>query len=242
MSVQNRLTHDSYVNGVIPRHLTFDVFSVLFDWEGSLRPFVAELLKGEARVVDVSAFLQIWRRKQLEYTYITTMLGKKYVSFETLTKRALEYALKVFQISANQDRVKQLVDAWGELEAFPDVNDALVQLKKKYTIRMLSNGDQEVLKRLAARLLIDFDAIISADTAGAYKPHPRIYLKAVEQIGNDASCIMHVAGSGLDVIGAKAAGLSVAWVNRKGVPMDMWDYVADLEVKDLQELSATLLG
>lgn len=225
-----------------PKYLTFDVFSVLFDWESTLRPLVGEMSKGQSEAIDVSAFLQIWRRKQLEYSYITTMLGKGHVRFETLTRRALEYSLRFFQIRAQQDRVKELVDAWGELEAFPEVNEALFRLKKRYPIAMLSNGDEDVLKKLADRLQIKFDPIISGDMAGAYKPHPGIYLKAVELIGHDAPSIMHVAGSGLDVIGAKAVGLTAAWVNRKKVPMDDWDHAPDLEVKDLQELSSMLLS
>lgn len=225
-----------------PKYLTFDVFSVLFDWESTLAPLVREMLKGESKAVNISTFLQTWRRKQLEYTYISTMLGKGHVRFETLTRRAVEYSLRLFQIRAHQDRVTELVDVWGKLEAFPEVNEALVELKKRYPMAMLSNGDDAVLKRLAARLRIEFDAIISGDVAGAYKPHPGIYLKAVEQTGHDSSSIMHVAGSGLDVIGAKAAGLSAAWVNRKRAPMDDWDHVPDLEVRDLQELSDILLA
>jgi len=65
------------------------VFSALFDWEGSLTPGVADLLKGQ-RGVDVPTFLQVWRRTQLEYTYVTTLLGQEFLKFETLTRRALK--------------------------------------------------------------------------------------------------------------------------------------------------------
>ena len=131
-----------------PRHITFDVFAALFDWEGSLTPGVADLLKGQ-KGVDVATFLQVWRRTQLEYTYVTTLLGQEFLKFETLTRRALEYTLKFFHVISNEDRVKGLVDGWSMLNAFPDVREGLLQLKNRYVIGLLSNGDQAMLSRLA---------------------------------------------------------------------------------------------
>lgn len=224
-----------------PKYVTFDVFSALFDWEGSLSPAVGEVLKEQPQRVEVGAFLQLWRRTQLEYTYLSTMLGGEHLSFETLTQRALEYTLKIFHIVPDEAKVKGLVGAWSELNAFPDVREGLLQLRAKYVIAMLSNGDQAMLSRLADRLGVEFETIIAADVAGVYKPHPKIYLEAVKRMGNDASKILHVAGSARDAIGAKAVGMRTAWINRKGLPMD-WDYPLDLEVKSFRELASALLG
>jgi len=221
-----------------PRHITFDVFAALFDWEGSLTPGVGDLLKGQ-KGVDVATFLQVWRRTQLEYTYVTTLLGQEFLKFETLTRRALEYTLKFFHVISNEDTVKGLVDGWSMLNAFPDVREGLLQLKNRYVIGLLSNGDQAMLSRLANRLGVEFHTIVSAERAGAYKPHPRIYREAVKLMGNDPSQILHVAGSGRDAIGAKAVGMKAAWINRKGLPMD-WDIPLDLEVKSFRELTSAL--
>src|SRR3989442_12611684 len=80
------------------------------------------------------------------------------------------------------------------LNAFPDVREGLLQLKNRYVIGLLSNGDQAMLSRLANRLGVEFHTIVSAERAGAYKPHPRIYREAVKLMGNDPSQILHVAG------------------------------------------------
>ena len=224
----------------VPKYITFDVFAALFDWEGSLAPVVERLLNGKERV-DVTAFLQLWRRTQLEYTYVTTLLGREFVSFQTLTRRALDYALKIFRLVSGEDRVKELVDAWSKLDPFPDVREGLLQLKNKYVIGMLSNGDQAMLSSLADRLGIKFRSIVSAEMAGVYKPHPRIYKEAVRLMGNDASQVLHVAGNARDAIGAKAVGMKTAWINRKDLPMD-WNCPLDLEVKSFRELTSALLA
>lgn len=223
-----------------PRYITFDVFSALFDWESSLAPFVRVLSEAQTRPFEVTPFLQLWRRTQLEYTYVTTMLGKEHLSFKTLTRRALNYTLKFFHAISTEDGMRELVDAWGKLTPFPDVRDGLIRLKEKYIIGMLSNGDQAMLGKLAKRLEVKFQSIMAADIARVYKPHPRIYKEAVRRMGNDASKILHVAGSSMDAIGAKVVGLKTAWINRKGLPMD-WDYPLDLEVKSFGELTASLL-
>ena len=221
-----------------PRYITFDVFSALFDWEGSLAQGVADLLEGQGGV-DVASFLQVWRRTQLEYTYVTTLLGQEFLKFESLTRRALEYTLKFFHAASSEDRLEGLVDGWSALNAFPDVREGLLQLKDRYIIGMLSNGDQAMLTRLAKRLGVEFHSIVSAERAGAYKPHPSIYREAVKLMGKDPSRILHVAGSGRDAIGAKAVGMKTAWINRKGLPMD-WNYPLDLEVKSFRELTSAL--
>lgn len=223
-----------------PKYLTFDVFSALFDWEGSLAPLVRGLSEGQPKPIDVAPFLQLWRKTQLEYTYVTTMLGKEHLSFETLTRRALEYTLKFFHVVSNEDRMRDLVDAWSKLSPFPDVRDGLHRLEEKYILGMLSNGDQAMLGRLADRLGVKFQSIMAADIARVYKPHPRIYTEAIRRMGKDASNILHVAGSARDAIGAKIVGMKTAWINRKELPMD-WNYPLDLEVKSFQELTATLL-
>jgi 2-haloacid dehalogenase len=224
----------------VPKYLTFDVFSALFDWEGSLAPFVRELSEAQPKPIDVALFLQLWRKTQLEYTYVTTMLGKEHLSFETLTRRSLEYSLKFFHAISNEERTRDLVDTWSRLSPFPDVIAGLHRLEEKYILGLLSNGDQAMLGRLAESLGVEFRSIIAADMAGVYKPHPRIYLEAVRRMGNDSSNILHVAGSARDAIGAKTVGMKTAWINRKGLPMD-WNYPLDLEVKSFQELTVALL-
>jgi 2-haloacid dehalogenase len=85
-----------------------------------------------------------------------------------------------------------------------------------YPTAILSNGDEAMLRALAARLKTPFDHIFSAEAADAYKPAPAIYRLPCDALGLEPAIILHVAGSATDVMGAKSAGLACGWSNRRG--------------------------
>ncbi len=192
--------------------ITFDVYSALFDLESSLRPRM-EPLVGEA----AGSLLAEWRRLQLEYTLISTMLGRGHVSFHVVTRRALDVALHRFGIHLEDIAKEELVAAWNDLVPWPEVPEVLRTVKARgHRIAILSNGDVDMLATVTKKLDVTFDAILSAQEAGVYKPHPHIYHLPVHRLGIAPERILHVAGSARDVMGAKAAGLACLWVNRSG--------------------------
>jgi FMN phosphatase YigB (HAD superfamily) len=79
--------------------------------------------------------------------------------------------------------------------------------------------------------------ILVSETVRAYKPHRLVFQRAVEQLGLEAHEVLHVGDSDVDdVMGAKAAGLQVAWVNRDGRPRGPDVPQPDLEIPDLTGL------
>ena len=222
------------------RLLTFDVYSALLDIGGGLGPAVAALWP-EREAQERRAFIREWRRLQLEYTLISTLLGRGHLSFRTVTRRALDVALQRLQWTASPDERERLVEAWDHLPPWPEAPEVLAQLRQgPWPLALLSNGDAAMLRAVAQGLGIAFDAIFSAEQAGVYKPHPAIYRLPCTHLNLHPADIVHVAGSGRDVMGAKAAGLRCVWINRTGDRVFDPAYAADVELPDLRELPDVL--
>ncbi|MGA9190242.1 MAG: haloacid dehalogenase type II [Anaerolineales bacterium] len=194
--------------------VTFDVYSALFDIESSLTGRVADAL---GTTVGAGSLVQAWRRTQMHYALISNALGMGRVPFRLVTRRALDLTLGQTGDELDHAGREALVQAWDELEPWPEATAVLKAVRQGgHRIAILSNGDQSMLEALAERLDISFDAIYSAEAAGAYKPNPAIYQLPCDDLGIAQSEILHVAGSPTDVMGAKSAGLPCAWSNRRG--------------------------
>ena len=194
--------------------VTFDVYSALFDIESSLTGHVADAL---GTTVGAGSLVQAWRRTQMHYALISNALGAGRVPFRLVTRRALDLTLGQTGDELDEAGREALVQAWDELEPWPEAAPVLKAVRDGgHRIAILSNGDRSMLEALAERLDISFDAIYSAEAAGAYKPSPAIYQLPCDDLGTAQSEILHVAGSATDVMGAKSAGLPCAWSNRRG--------------------------
>ena len=112
------------------------------------------------------------------------------------------------------------------------------QLKGKYTLVVLSNGDRAALEQTVANLALPVDRIVSAEQAGVYKPHPAVYRKAVEDLKLEPAQVLHVAAHAWDIRGAVAFGMAGAFINRPGLPYGDSPFPPTLEVPDLRELAA----
>ena len=211
--------------------ITFDAYTALFDIEGSLVPVIQELFKEE---VDATEMVRGWRQKQLEYTLISNSLQQGRVPFTVITRRALDYALSRAQVDLAETSRRSLVTEWDQLQLWPEATQVLVEVKKRgHAVGLLSNGDEAMLKALASRLPIPCDHIFTSEQAGYYKPHPSVYELPLRTLGLASNQILHVAGSGTDVMGTKAAGLSCGWSNRKHDKVVDGKYQADYEFDDL---------
>jgi 2-haloacid dehalogenase len=216
------------------RLITFDVYTALFDIEGSLVPLVGQVLDPQA---DSLSFVRLWRKMQLEYALISNSLGKERVPFQTITRRALGYTLSQVGADVTETGQEHLMMAWQKLELWPEAEEVLTTLKARgYLMGLLSNGDEIMLEALAARLPVLCDHIFSSEQARVYKPHPGIYALPLRSLGLAPEEVLHVAGSRTDVMGAKAAGLRCAWSNRQADKVIDPKYEADYEFENLSGL------
>jgi len=198
-----------------PKLVTFDVYMALLDIEGSLVPVVADRLGMSA---DAAAtFVRSWRAKQMERAAISNSLDKGHASFRDLTGMALDYVAGHFNVEISPETREGLIGEWDKLKPWPEANEVVGAIKAKGCMTaILSNGDQAMLEAVAQNFSSGFDHILSAETAGKYKPHPTIYNLPTTVLGIDKMDVLHIAGSANDVLGAVAAGIACVWSNRHG--------------------------
>lgn len=219
-----------------PRLVTFDVYTALVDIESGLVPAVREIFGG----TDAAAFVRLWRSKQLEYAQLSNSLQRERISFRTITRRALDYTMCRTGIAATMAQRAQLEAAWDRLPPWPEAPLTLAELPRRgYRLALLSNGDAEMLRALVSGWDVDFE-ILASDQAGHYKPHPAVYALPSRLLGVPPDEVLHVAGSGNDVLGCKLAGLRCAWSNRNADCMLDPEVRPDHELRDLSGLLRVL--
>jgi 2-haloacid dehalogenase len=221
-----------------PRVLDMEqIDAVAFDLYGTLAE-VASVGRAAAEVTDdPAALVDLWRQKQLEYTWLRSLMGR-YQDFWTTTGDALDYSLERLGITVDKPTRGGLLNAWLAVRVYPEVPDALAALAPR-PLAVLSNGNPEMLEScLATAGIADrFEHVLSVDAVGVYKPHPSVYELAVEAFHLPAERILFVSSNPWDAAGARTFGFPVAWVNRMGVPFERLGATPDLVVSDLAAIA-----
>jgi 2-haloacid dehalogenase len=118
------------------------------------------------------------------------------------------------------ERAPDLLRGMGEqLGPWPEAPDVLRRLGERVRIGVVTNCSEELGQRVAARVGVDFDTVVTAEAAGAYKPRPEPYKLALENLVVRSARALFVAGSPSDITGAAAAGMGVWWHNRRQLPL-----------------------
>jgi len=214
--------------------MVFDAYGTLFDVQ-SVATLGERICPGRG-----DALARTWRTKQLEYTWLQSMMmspTQRREDFAAITAHALDHAAEALGLSLQPSLRHRLLDAYLDLSPFPDATPALAALAPLPRL-ILSNGTREMLEPLAAStgVALHLDAILSVDTAGIYKPSPRVYQLAVDHLKLLPARIGFVSSNGWDAVGAKAFGFTVFWVNRTGVPVERHGPKPDAIVNSLTEL------
>ena len=221
--------------------LTFDLFGTVLDLGGSLTPFIARFLKDKGSEASPHRFWEQWRYRQRIEQYQDNILMLGHSGYLETARRAFVYTLGLNGIEASQDEVRELMKAWQELSPFPDVIRALQRLKERYRLVALSNGEPHFLDHLVKnRIQWEFEKVISVQVAGAFKPHPGVYLRAASILGLEVGGCMMVSANSFDVMGARACGFRGAFVNRYQLPFEETPFRPDVVVKDFYELADQL--
>jgi len=223
--------------------IVFDSYGTLIDvndLQNTARNFVNS--------IDATVLVNLWRTKQLDYTWLRSLMKSPivdtYVDFWGVTQDALKFSLKKLEISLTQPEQDKLMNGWLNLSIFPDVKDSLTQMKQKYQLAVLSNGTpkmlRDVFKHNRLEDLIHPDNEISVDEVKVFKPHPTVYGLAEKKLHVSKSQILFVSGNSWDVSGAKSYGLRSVWINRNNESEANLGISADLEFTNLNELSTYL--
>lgn len=196
----------------------FDAYGTLFDVHAAIGRHRA------AAGPEADRFSELWRTKQLEYTWTLTLAGR-YLDFWTLTERALDYA---FARVPSVDRAlrAKLLDCYLKLDAFADARPTLAALKARgERTAILSNGTPAMLKSAveAPGLSDALDAVLSVDAVRMYKPRPEVYALVTAAFSVKPADVVFVSSNRWDVMGAAAAGFRTVWVNRARLPAEYDD-------------------
>ncbi|HXV84364.1 MAG TPA: haloacid dehalogenase type II [Candidatus Binatia bacterium] len=214
--------------------LVFDMYGTLVDVGA-----VAEACKEVAP--EPVAFNTHWRAKQLEYTFLRTLMGK-YRDFWKVTEEALEFTIQHFGLQVSPEQRKQLMETWLHPTPYPEVQAALPRLKEKYLLAALSNGSRNMLQKGLEQtgLRSHFRWVMSADAVKLYKPSPGLYRLALKHMRLQKKEILFVSSNSFDVMGSKNFGFKVCWINRRGVPLDPLGAKPELVVKSFDELAENM--
>jgi 2-haloacid dehalogenase len=218
--------------------LVFDAYGTLFDVQ-SVVTLAERLFPGHG-----AALSQLWRSKQLEYSWLQSLMLSPTLrreDFAALTAHALDFTAEALGLAPSAAMRHRLLDAYLDLSPFPDVAPALAVLAPLPRL-ILSNGTREMLELLVASTGIapHLDGILSADAAGIYKPSPRVYQLAVDHLKLAPARIGFVSSNGWDVVGAKAFGLTALWVSRTGTPLERHGPRPDAIIASLADLPQLL--
>ena len=212
----------------------FDAYGTLFDVHAALRRF------SDRAGPDADRMSEIWRVKQLEYSWTLTMAGH-YAPFWTLTERALDFALARVP-SVDKALKPQLLQAYFNLEAFPDARTALRTLKSKgHKTGILSNGSPDMLDGAVdgANVRNDLDAILSVDVLKMFKPRPEVYALVTERFNCKPGDVTFVSSNRWDVMAAVSVGFHAQWINRAKYPDEYPDFAPERVLSDLTALADT---
>jgi 2-haloacid dehalogenase len=197
----------------MPSTYVFDAYGTLFDVHAAIGRH------RDAAGNDAENFSQLWRTKQLEYTWTLTLAGH-YVDFWTLTEQALDYAFARYP-SVDRSLRASLLDAYRKLDAYPDAPGTLATLKARGArLAILSNGSPGMLASAveAAGLSSLFDAVLSVDDVRAYKPRSDVYALVTAEFGVKPPDVVFASSNRWDIMGATTFGFRTVWINRSRLP------------------------
>lgn len=219
--------------------VAFDIYGTLIDTQGVLTRLNA--LVGD-KAAGVS---RLWRQKQLEYSFRRGLM-RDYCDFSVCTRDALVFACREVGVTLADAAVEQALQAYAELDAFPDVRAGLQALRERGVRQYaFSNGSRAAVERLLQRAGIrdDFAAVVSVEAVRSFKPDPQVYAYLVDVCGLPAGQVHLVSANPFDVIGAAHAGLRTAWLRRDPASVfDPWGIEPDITLKSLDGIASRLLG
>jgi 2-haloacid dehalogenase len=188
--------------------IVFDAYGTLYDVQS-----VGEVI--EAAFPERGEYItQVWRLKQLEYSWLRSMMGE-FEDFWAVTREALHYTLGTLGLRPEEALFERVAEAYNRLLPYPDAEAALTALAGR-RLAILSNGSNDMLSALVRNSGLDqhFHAVMSVDAKRVYKPDMRSYEIVEEKLGAKPDEVLFVSSNGFDVAGAKRFGFHVARIER----------------------------
>lgn len=217
------------------------ISAVVFDAYGTLFDVHSVTAECESCFPDAgSQFSQLWRTKQLQYTWLRSLMGR-YCDFEAVTRDSAKATARALDLMLTERSLGRLMAAYDILTPFPEVRQALGGLRG-FRRAILSNGSPRMLGAVVRNAGLDalLDRIISADEVQIFKPHPTVYSLACTAFDVPADQIAFVSSNFWDVSGAASFGFRTFWINRTRSQPDELGFPPPAVLGSLSELTSVL--
>jgi 2-haloacid dehalogenase len=188
--------------------VVFDAYGTLFDIQ-SVASITEQAFPGYGEIIT-----QIWRIKQLEYTWLRSLM-RRYEDFSVITRDSLAYTLRCLGLQSDPAVFEHIMDKYLHLDLYSDATATLAAMQGR-KLAILSNGSTVMLNALVRNSGLDrvLDATISIDSQKIFKPSPEAYSLIEARLGVPPADVLFVSSNPWDACGAKAFGLNVAWIER----------------------------
>jgi len=218
--------------------LTFDCYGTLIDWETGILSALHRILSAHAKKVDEATLLHLYGDFELRAEQLP------FQSYREVLASVVRQFGEELGFTPTPVEIQSLPNSLSTWKAWPDTVAALHQLKTRFRLAILSNVDDDLFATTRPKLEVDFDEVITAQQAQAYKPSLKFFELALSRIQAPAHRVLHVGQSIYhDVVPAQALGLATVWVNRPSArpgvgAVKAADAKPDLTVTSLQELAS----
>ena len=217
--------------------VSFDCYGTLVDWETGISGAVGEVLESRGVRMSRGEILGVFA----EVEPMVQQGPECFVKYREVLRRVMGLMGSEMKVELSESEVGSLADTLPDWPVFPDAIGALKALKERYRLAVISNVDDDLFVRTAEGLGVEFDAVVTAEQVGSYKPDMRNFEVAMERMGVEKERWLHVAESLYHDIGpTNRLGIASVWVNRgdRGGGTRRTEAVADLVVPDLSALAA----
>ena len=196
-----------------PTLVSFDVFGTLISVRdgsyGAFRSILADCGRPDVRV---QAFWEYWEERNIAHYW------EPYRPYKQICELSLSEAFAHFCVHGNPSLISRYFDAFRGFELYPDVPSTLDVLGRHHRLAIVSNIDDDLLA--ATPLGRDFDVVCTAQRAKGYKPDGTLFRYLITHSGAARDEILHLGQSQFtDMVGGKPLGLTVGWINRRGVDL-----------------------
>ncbi len=215
----------------------FDQYGTVVDMQTGLTEAATPFLKAKGWPGNPNSFVTWWRRTHFENSMIDALLHQQHTPYREIGERAVAYVMDRAGIAHTPEEVHALVDNIVRLRPFPEVPAALDRLRTRYRLIVLSNGDPDMLEDARRYHGVAFEQVISVAVANSFKPHVATYTKAAEIVGVRMDEVLFIANHAFDCIGAKAAGMRTAFIDRRRRPFGATPHQPDLLVPSMTALA-----
>jgi 2-haloacid dehalogenase len=213
-----------------PKLMSFDVFGTLISVrDSSYGAFERILADAGAAAVDVKAFWEYWEHRNIAHYW------EPYRSYREICELSLVEAFAHFGLKGEGRLIERYFDAFPRFFLYDDVVRTLDQLSRRYRLAVVSNIDDDLLA--LTPLKREFDLVCTAQRARGYKPDGTLFRYLIAHAGCGKDEILHSGQSQFtDMVGGKPLGLTIAWINRRGIALDPSVPRPDFVVSDVQSL------